>query len=297
MNRHDTKTAFAGAALGALALLCVQAGLSGAREKRKTSAGETKLADPNPASHADDDDDLGPAMAANANLSEQVQRYKRRLEALGAEKAATEKQLAEVQTKLAAVAGKDGSARVRNEYDLSQEDWKKLAAEGTVKIQSPCVEMKTFDVAPSALASVGLPASDARPIHDALWGAALRKWSTVRALCAQGLHGNMQLAEDLGPEACAGLIEHLGHKDGGDLGEQTRIAAEIRAGLVPMPPDPASLGVYTQLLLAQLSEAREIQEELTRSMGPDDAQAFLYGGAGCWEHFSKSAGPRPKGPP
>jgi hypothetical protein len=236
-------------------------------------------------------------MAANANLAEQVQRYKERLEAIGAEKAATEKQLVLAQTKLATIAGKDGSARFRSEYDLSQEDLKKLAAEGTVKIQSPCIDMKTYDVPPSALASVGLPASDAQPIHDALWNAAMSKWSTVKALCARGLHGNLQLASDLGPEACAGLIEHMGHKDGGDLQEQTRVAAEIRAGLVPMPPDPASLGVYTQLLLAQISEAQQIEEQLTKSIGPDDAQAFLYGGAGCWEHFSKSGGPRPTGRP
>jgi hypothetical protein len=105
------------------------------------------------------------------------------------------------------------------------------------------------------------------------------------------------MADDLGPEACGGLIEHMGHKDGGDLEEQTRSAAEIRAGLVPMPSDPASLGVYTQLLLAEISESQQIEEQLTKSIGPDDAQTFIYGGAGCWERFTKSAGPRPKRQP
>ena len=255
----------------------------------KVNAGETELADPT--------DGVDPAMAANANLAEQVQRYKAKLEAIGAQKAATEKQLAEMEKKLATIAGKDGAARIRSEYDLSQEDWKKLAAEGTVKFQIPCDDGKTNDVSPSSLAEIGLPASDAQPIHDALWDASLRRWSVIRALCAQGLHGNLQLADDLGPEACSGLIEHMGHKDGGDLEEQTRIAAEIRAGLVPMPPDPASLGPYTQLLLAQLSESQQVEEQLAKSIGPDDAHTFIYGGAGCWEHFSKSAGPRPKGQP
>jgi hypothetical protein len=293
MNLRDVKAASVGAALAALgtiALMSLHEGrVARARENLKVNAGETELAGPIQA--------IDPAMVANANLSEQVQRYKQRLEAIGAEKAATEKQLAEAQMKLATIAGKDGSARVRNEYDLSQEDWKRLAAEGTVKIQTPCVDMKTTDVSPSALADVGLPASDAQPIHDALWDVGLRTWSVIRALCAQGLHGNLQLANDLGPEACAGLIEHMGHKDGGDLEEQTRIAAEIRAGLVPTPPDPASLGPYTQLLLAQLSESQQIEDQLAKSIGPDDAHTFIYGGAGCWEHFSKSAGPRPKGQP
>jgi len=287
MNLRDVKAASVGAALGAVALMSIREGrvaISHARENVKVNAGETELADPT--------DGVDPAMAANANLAEQVQRYKDKLEAIGAQKAATEKQLAEMEKKMATIAGKDGSARIRSEYDLSQEDWKKLAAEGTVKIQTPCVDMKTTDVSPSALAEVGLPASDAQPIHDALWDAGLRTWSVIRALCAQGLHGNLQLANDLGPEACSGLIEHMGHKDGGDLEEQTRIAAEIRAGLVPMPPDPASLGPYTQLLLAQLSESQQIEEQLAKSIGPDDAHTFIYGGAGCWEHFSKSAGPR-----
>jgi hypothetical protein len=297
MSRRDVTTVTLGAALGAVALIGIQAAISRARENGKANAGEAKLAESIPRPHTTDGDDRDPAMLANANLSDQVERYKQRLEAIGAEKAATEKQLAEAQTKLATIAGKDGSARARNDYDLSQDDWKKLAAEGTVKIQTPCTDMKTYDVSPSALANVGLPSSDAQPIHDALWDAALRRWSTVRALCAQGLRGNLQSAEDLGPEACEGLIEHMGHKDGGDLEEQTRIAAEIRAGLVPMPPDPASLGLYTQLLLAQLSESQQIEAQLAKSIGPDDAQAFIYGGAGCWEHFSKSAGPRPKGQP
>jgi hypothetical protein len=261
----------------------------------KVNAGE--LVAPLQATHTTDGvgDVLDPAMAANANLSEQVQRYKERLEAIGAQKAEAEKQLAEVQKKLATIAGKDGAARIRSEYDLSQEDWKKLAAEGTVKIQTPCDDMRTYDVSPSSLADVGLPASDAQPIHDALRDSGMRLWSVVRALCAQGLHGSLQLAEELGPEACRGLIEHMGHRDGGSPGEQIRIAAEIRAGLIPMPQDPASLGVYSQLLLAQSAESRLIEQQLAKSIGPDDAQAFVYGGVGCWERITRSVGPRSNG--
>jgi hypothetical protein len=293
MNLRDVKAASVGAALGAVALMSIREGrvaISRARENVKV---------PIQATHATDGvgDVLDPAMAANANLSEQVQRYKERLEAIGAQKAATETQLAEVQKKLATIAGKDGSARIRSEYDLSQEDWKKLAAEGTVKFQIPCDDGKTNDVAPSSLAEIGLPASDAQPIHDALHDSSWHLWSIVRALCAQGLHGSLQLAEELGPEACRGLIEHMGHKDGGDLEEQTRIAAEIRAGLIPMPQDPASLGVYTQLLLAQSAESQLIEQQLTKSIGPDDAQAFVYGGVGCWERVTKTGGPRSKGQP
>jgi hypothetical protein len=293
MNLRDVKAASVGAALATLGAVLLMSKHEGrearARENVKVSAGEAELAAPAQA--------MDPAMAANANLAEQVQRYKERLEAIGAQKAATEKQLAEAERKLATIAGRDGSARIRSEYDLSQDDWKRLAAEGTVKFQIPCDDGKTNDVAPSLLAEIGLPASAAQPIHDALHDSSWRLWSVVRKLCAQGLHGSLQLADELGPEACRGLIEHMGHKDGGDLLEQTRIAAEIRAGLVPMPPDPASLGVYTQLLLAQSAESRLIEQQLAKSIGPDDAQAFVYGGVGCWERVTKTGGARSKGQP
>jgi hypothetical protein len=294
MNLRDVKAASVGAALGVVALMSIQA-VSRARENPKVNAGETGLADPIQATHTTDVPD--PAMAANANLSEQVRRYKQRLEAIGAEKAATEKQLAEAQKKLAAISGKDGSVRIRSEYDLSQEELKRLAAEGTVKIQFPCDDSKTYDVAPGSLVEIGLPASDAQPIHDALRDSSWRLWGVVRALCAQGLHGNLQLADELGPEACRGLIEHMGHRDGGDLEEQVRIAAEIRAGLVPMPQDPASLGVYSQLLLAQSAESQLIEQQLTKSIGGDDAKAFVYGGVGCWERVNQTVGPRSNGKP
>jgi hypothetical protein len=79
------------------------------------------------------------------------------------------------------------------------------------------------------------------------------------------------------------------------LAEQTRIAAEINAGLVPMPEDPGTLGVYTQPLLAQSAESQMIVQQLTNSIGPDDARAFVFGSAGCWERSTKSVGPRPAG--
>lgn len=297
MNRRDVTAASIGAVLGAVALLSIQGVLSRTPENVRSDAGVPTFASSAAPTTGASSEAPDPAMAANANLAEQVQRYRQRLEAIAAEKAVTEKELSEAQTKLAILAGRDASARPRSEYDLSLEDWKKLAAEGTVKIQTPCIDMRTYDVPAAALAGVGLPASDAKPIHDALWDVSLRTWSVIRALCAQGLHGNVKLADELGPEACGGLIEHMGHKDGGDLEEQTRVAAEIRAGLVPVPSDPSSLGVYTQLLLAQLSESQQIEEALTKSIGEGDARTFLYGGAGCWEHFTKSAGPRPTGQP
>src|ERR1700734_3985655 len=94
MNLRDVKAASVGAALaalGAVALMTIHEGrVARARENVTVNAGEAELADPTT-------DGVDPAMAANANLVEQMRRYKERLEAIGAQKAATEKKLAEVE--------------------------------------------------------------------------------------------------------------------------------------------------------------------------------------------------------
>jgi hypothetical protein len=238
-------------------------------------------------------DDRDPAMAANANLVDQMRSYRQQLETIAAQKVAIEKQLAEVRRAPASDASGQGAHK--SEYDLSPEDWKQLAAEGVVKVQIPCDNSDTYDVSPTALAGVGLPPSDAQPIHDALRDSSWRLWRVVRALCAQGLQGSLQRADEMGPEACRGLIQHLGHLNGGDLADQVRVAADIEAGLVPMPDGLGTLGIYTQLLLAESAESQSIVQQLTNSIGPDDARAFVYGGAGCWERTTRTVGPRSTG--
>lgn len=296
MDVRDLKSAAIGSAVTLVAVLIVyrgKAGLNHASENVSSKVGERGRADTSAAHHTTNGvEDSDPAMTANAHLVDHVRSYEEQLAAIGAQKVAVEKQLAQAEK---ALAGDGQVARVNSEYDLSKDDWKKLAAEGTVKVQTPCDNSDTYDVAPSALAAEGLPASDAQPIHDALHDSSWRLWSIVRVLCAQGLHGSLPLADELGPEACRGLIEHMGHQNGGDLAEQVRIVAEINAGLIPLPQDPSKLGVYTQLLLAQSAESQLIVQQLTNSIGPDDARAFVFGGAGCWERSTKSVGPRATG--
>lgn len=297
---RDLKAGAIGAALTLAAVLLAYGGkgaLTRGAENAHSKAGEAGKAGrtDTTAAHPEtngETGDLDPAMAANANLVDQVRTYKERLDAIGAQKVIVEKQLAEAQQALA-IAAHDGQVpRVKNDYDLSKDDWKKLAAEGTVKVQTPCDAEVTQHVSASALAEVGLPPSDAQPIHDALYDSSWRLWGIVRTLCAQGLHGSLQLADDIGPEGCRGLIEHMGHRNGGDLAEQVRIVAEINAGILPMPKDPGTLGVYSQLLLAQSQESQLILQQLSKSIGPDDAWTFVFGGAGCWERSTKSVGPR-----
>jgi hypothetical protein len=295
MDARDLKAGATGAALTLVAVLIVY----GSKGTLTPAGASSKAGEPGPtdagaapATTNRGSDDVDPAMVANANLVDQVRRYKERLEAIEAQKVTVEKQLAQAQKALASAAGDGEVPRIKSEYDLSKDDWKKLAAEGTVKVQTPCDAESTHDVLPSALAEVGLPASDARPIHDALHDSSWRLWLTIRALCAQGLHGSLELADELGPEACRGLIEHMGHRNGGDLAEQVRIVAEINAGLIPMPQDPGTLGVYSQMLLAQSAESQLIVQQLTKSIGADDARAFVFGGVGCWERSTRSVGPR-----
>src|SRR5262249_62285680 len=100
------------------------------------------------ASSGDDD----PLLAANASLADTVRVYKGRLEAIEDEKKKLEKDLGEAQAKLA--ASMDGATLAggkRAEFDLTDDDWKKLAQQGAVKARFPCDRPSQWDYSPKAL--------------------------------------------------------------------------------------------------------------------------------------------------
>ena len=98
MDVRDLKAAAIGAALSLVAVLIVYASkiaLTHAGENVNSKVSEPGRTDPSTAPRTTNgvSDDLDPAMAANANLADQVRSYQERLEAIGAKKIAIEKQL------------------------------------------------------------------------------------------------------------------------------------------------------------------------------------------------------------
>jgi hypothetical protein len=313
MDKRDVRAGVVGAAMAAAAIVTVYEGkvaVSHAKESVTLVAGETGRADANgvrrgggaggtesgSAGETRGAGDSDPLVAANANLAESVRDYKNRLEAIEAQKTAAEKQLADAQKKLAAATNDGAPAVAKNEYDLSPDDWKQLAKEGRVVARMPCGNPDDWNVSPKTLDALGLPASDAQPIHDALQQSAARIWATVRPLCVQALAGDAAIADKLGVTTCEQIIRQFAQQSE-NTAEETRLVAEVHAGLVPMPTDPKVLGTYGSMMYAMSSESQAIAQQLSQSIGPAAAHDFVFGDQGNWCNSSWGAGPRPQLPP
>jgi hypothetical protein len=304
------KAGAVGAVLSAVAFVSVYEGkvaVSHASQSVTLTAGESARADssgvhrgasdaagePGAAGAGGAAADSDPLVAANANLSDSVRDYKRRLESIEAQKTSVEKQLAEAQQKLAAAQSDGQAVAAKSPYDLDQNDWKQLAKEGKVVARMACPR-DDGNVSVKSLNKLGLAPQDAQPIHDALQRSTTRVWNVLRPLCIQALQGSAEMADKLGPSTCQALVGDVAQQHE-DTGEETRLVAEIRAGLVPM--DAAKLGSYGKMLYAMSGESKALEQDLAQSIGPDDAHRFTYGDEGSWCQSTWGAGPRPELPP
>lgn len=303
MTRRDAVSGLAGAVAGVAAFVGVYEGkvaVSHAGQSVDLVAGQSAQADgagvhpTGDVGSAEHGFDKGPAeasgsdplLAANANLSDSVRDYRRRLDALSSEKERLEKQLAAAEAKL----GDAGAPK--SEYQLTPDDWKELAKEGEVRMRVPCAGSKgDFSVSPDTLNKLGLAPQDAPILQAALQASHARTWAVIKPLCSQAL-GNVDV-ERIGQSACTAVLQQLDEAQNSDAyQEAVRQVAEIEAGLRPAPGPSDSVMPTEQAYLALANETRNIQADLTRSLGPDDAQRFVYGDQGCWWNSSHGVGPR-----
>jgi hypothetical protein len=223
---------------------------------------------------------------ANANLADNVRSYRRKLEALEAEKKKLEKQLAETQAKLA------DAAPPKSEYELSPQDWKELAKEGELRLRVPCSGPRNdFSYSPGNLNKLGLAPQDAPIVQQAFQRSNARTWGTVQPLCSQALGGAD--VSRIGLQACMSILGEMARtQNSAGYDEDVRQVTEIMAGLRPAPaPDSGA----DPLLLAYLALAREsqnIETDLSQSLGPEDARRVVFGDEGCWWNSSHGVGPR-----
>jgi hypothetical protein len=69
---------------------------------------------------------------------------------------------------------------------------------------------------------------------------------------------------------------------GEDADLAIRKVAEIRAGMIPAPSDPKTLGTYGQLLYTLTGESRAMERDLAQSFGPDTAHNLVFGEDADW---------------
>lgn len=301
MTRRDAMVGAVGAVVGAAAFVGVYEGkvaVSHAGQSVDVAAGQGAQADgrgvhltglsPSAASSEAD-----PLLAANANLADAVRDYRRRLEAIDADKKKLQQKLAEAEAKLGDAGVEPKAFEVSaNKFDLSQDDWKELAKQGKLPTHLPCPGSNDdFSYAPDTLNALGLAPQDGPIVQAAMKRSGDRTWAVIKPLCAKVLPGADPA--ELGPQSCMSILQAFApHNGPTSLAEQVRQAAEIEAGMRPMPGPNDDLPPMERALVAMASDTKKLEADLAQQLGPDAAKAVVYGSEGCWSDNVWQVGPR-----
>lgn len=292
MNTRDMKSGAIGAALTAVAFVSVYEGkvavshaaesvmLAAGESARTGTSGVSKVAGEN-GSASDRDHDLASdeaLTAANQNLVGDVSDYKRKLEALDAEKRAVEARLGAAEKKLAAT---DAQALSVNPFDLSKEDWSELAKTGTVKYKLPCLKAEGWKPGSEDLDKLGLAPSDAPTIQDAYKKSTARVWATLKPLCAQAV-GSAEIAERIGPDSCIHIVVDQERAKNSDAANQAMYdVGFIRSGTKPLPAPGETVDPMLQMFLTLTDATNAFEHDLAQSFGPDEAHRLAYADGMC----------------
>jgi hypothetical protein len=174
----------------------------------------------------------------------------------------------------AGATGQQAPLGARDEFELDQEDWKKLAAEGRVKYRIPCLlpAGSPWTPQPATLDSLGSSPEDGEVIAEAHRRSNARVWDVIRPLCEEAI-GDPATVDLLGGQGCMRVVQELAiAKDPMKAVEAQRKVGEVQAGLKPRPaPDQPQHPVF-QILLALTSEAKLFEADLAETFGPEDAK-------------------------
>ncbi|HEX8794182.1 MAG TPA: hypothetical protein VF765_24735 [Polyangiaceae bacterium] len=308
MTRRDAMVGAVGAAFGAAAFVGVYEGkvaVSHAGQSVDVAAGQSAQADGRgvhvtgfspsaqgaaaEAGSAEPD----PLLAANANLADTVREYRRRLEAIDADKKKLEKKLAQAEAQLGdAGAGPKAFEVSANKFDLTQDDWKELAKQGRLPMRVPCWQPKDgHSYSPGDLDKLGLAPQDGPVVQAAMKRSEARTWGVIKPLCAKALPGAN--VDQLGEDGCTKILEAFADQNGTPGNEVVRQTAEIEAGLRPMPGPNDDVPPLERALLSLASESKSLEGDLAQQLGPDAAKEIVYGDvAGCWSSGVWTVGPR-----
>jgi hypothetical protein len=308
MQKRDVKAGAVGAALSALAFVAVYEGkvaVSHAKERVELAAGETaqtgeggvkKTGDLAAGQKALEEQTPEEQLAsANTNLVDQVRDYRQRLEAIEKQKASLEQRLHTTEQKLEAAQSDGAAPRKRHDFDLSTDDWKELAKDGTVKYMYPCSRRRSWKPSPEQLNDLGLAPNDASLIESAFKRSNERQWAAIRPLCIEAL-GSAEAADKVGLDSCIHVVlEQAQGKNMAEANEAMRQVGEIRAGLRPMPPANQQNAVM-KLFLATTGELQQFESDLAQGLGPEDAHRVVYTPKALCLGQSTFGGPGPREP-
>jgi len=194
-----------------------------------------------------------------------------KLQALEAEKGSLAERLGRAQAEL---ARRGGEPRERDEFDLDEQDWKELAARGTVKYRLPCQYDSGWTPSPDQLDALGLAPDDAETIRGAYERSRQRVWGVVGRLCEEAV-GAPEIVDSISTDTCTHIVMDVARsKDMASTKAALHAVAEVRAGSREPPAEPHH-PVY-DLFYTLSGEAHALEADLAESFGPDEAKRITF---------------------
>lgn len=301
----------AGAAVGALLTVGVYEGkvrVSSAGQRQELTAGGSvtmgdgkALRGGDPAARSEAEAEASAAASArgkdyeeaNRNLVETIQQLNRRIGAAEEQKKKLQKELDEAQVALERSGAKGSDRPARHEFDLDQDDWKRLAESGTVKYRVPCFRKPDWQPPEEQLSALGLAPDDAPALKEAYQRSNGRLWSTIRPLCVAAL-GNEAAVDKIGPDTCIHLVVDMARdKDKDAWAESMWQVGEVRAGLRPEPSAEVAQSPIYKIFSALTGEAKNFEADLAKNLGPEEAHRVAFSDKICAGR-STFGGPGPR---
>jgi hypothetical protein len=200
-----------------------------------------------------------------------------KLQALEAERGSLAERLGRAQAELARRSG--GEPRGRDEFDLDQEDWRELAAKGTVKYRLPCQYDGGWTPSADQLDALGLAPDDAETIRGAYERSRQRVWNVVSRLC-EDAGGAPEMVDSISTDTCTHIVMDVARsKDMASAKAALHAVAEVRAGLREPPAEPHH-PVY-DLFYTLSGEAQALEADLAESFGPEEAKRITFSKQVC----------------
>ena len=313
MNKRDVKSGVVGAAIAGLAFVAVYEGkvtVSRAGERVDLGAGESAQASASgvtrTGSNGDGEKAFGamvaageePLAMANESLVSQVGEYRRRLEAISAQKVELETTLKNTEQKLASKTADASHVPSRAEFDLGADEWKELAKDGTIKFMMPCTRSREWTTSPEQLQKLALAPGDGPALQYAYARSNERLWTVIKPLCAQAL-GSLEVAEKVGRDTCVHLVfDQAKQKEEDGANEAMRQVGEIRAGLRAAPAASQATSPVLKMFLALTGEMKAFETDLAQSLGPEEAHRVAFADGMCMGRSTYGGGgprePEPK---
>jgi hypothetical protein len=212
-----------------------------------------------------------PWRTANAGLAEQVKEYQQRFADNQAQTKATETELRRLKARLASL--EPDAAALRDPFSPTLADWQELAKEGVVRAKNFCFPSTDWQPSAGDLSSLGLAPGDGSALRQAVAAASERMWQAVEPACAK-LVGSSEVAAQLGSEVCGMALQKSATQ--AQVSADAQLVANIRAGVIPMPP-PGEIDGLAARMLAMTGAAPDLEKELSQSFGPDVAHAIASG--------------------